>query len=885
MKTIESPQSENQVHGKPLSVFMPAPYDEPHVHRQFEELLEQVTEVVAPVWPLKDLIAVNPYAGLTERPFFESRDYLRTFSRCELLPSLSHFAKEYADAGFTRQHVESAMEELDISSVGLLSVAEVMQALKTCVDSGCDERAESAVESHLPRVTTVAAQLSAVGEMDWCDVVRDEIGKHCASYYQEGQSAWENPWKDQPLYQAWRSAALIDRGAEFHGLEGFRHFVSKLPHTVDATIHELLQRLDLPESLWESYLLAHAFAIPGWSGWTKFQDMQDETAESRDFRGLLAISLVYDAAISEFQNFHINWSSLLHHQIVSMESLNDDAKAVRRVLLRATEIAFREQLLEGLSIGVEKTADAKSREPSSDFSASLADSPTLLTTKLAQLAFCIDVRSERVRRHIESESDQVETFGFAGFFGLPFEYVPLGQESGNVHAPVLLKPKFKLEEKLSGCVDENGHAQCEAIEQRRSVRTWRKLWKGFQSSAVGCFSFVETMGLFDGLELAARLQGGSLKTATPETDGVGEHGVQLSMNRLREQNVSTDQQADFAAGLLTGMGLTENFASLVGFCGHGSQTDNNPLAAGLDCGACGGHSGAPNARLAALLLNDRSVRERLVQRGITIPAETHFMAGWHNTTTDQIEWFDLDAVPASHQSQVVQLQSVTDAASESTRLERQPTVGETSTQAIVKRASDWSQTRPEWGLAGNAGMIIGPRSMTQNANLDGRVFLHSYNCDSDPEAGVLEAIMTAPMVVAHWINMQYYASSVDSRHFGSGNKTIHNVVGRFGVLSGNGGDLQSGLPDQSLRNGEHVQHAPLRLQTIIVASRQAIDSVIEKHGDVRDRLQNGWMHLIAIDGGQQYRYQEDGDWVQLSSGSSESIELFQPQDQECGSLV
>ena len=58
--------------------------------------------------------------------------------------------------------------------------------------------------------------------------------------------------------------------------------------------------------------------------------------------------------------------------------------------------------------------------------------------------------------------------------------------------------------------------------------------------------------------------------------------------------------------------------------------------------------------------------------------------------------------------------------------------------------------------------------------------------------------MTAPMIVAHWINMQYFASTVDNDHFGSGNKTIHNVVGRFGILSGNGGDLMTGLPWQSL---------------------------------------------------------------------------------------
>ncbi len=81
--------------------------------------------------------------------------------------------------------------------------------------------------------------------------------------------------------------------------------------------------------------------------------------------------------------------------------------------------------------------------------------------------------------------------------------------------------------------------------------------------------------------------------------------------------------------------------------------------------------------------------------------------------------------------------------------------------------------------------------------------------------------MTAPMVVANWINMQYYASTVDPMHFGSGNKAIHNVVGRFGVLSGNGGDLMTGLPWQSLHDGVNYQHHPLRLLVVLAAPRRS----------------------------------------------------------------
>ena len=93
--------------------------------------------------------------------------------------------------------------------------------------------------------------------------------------------------------------------------------------------------------------------------------------------------------------------------------------------------------------------------------------------------------------------------------------------------------------------------------------------------------------------------------------------------------------------------------------------------------------------------------------------------------------------------------------------------------------------------------------------------------------------MTAPVVVANWINMQYYASTVDQEHSGSGDKTIHNVVGNFGIFSGNGGDLQTGLPWQSIHDGEQYQHDPVRLLVVIAASRESIDRILAAHGNVR----------------------------------------------------
>jgi len=104
------------------------------------------------------------------------------------------------------------------------------------------------------------------------------------------------------------------------------------------------------------------------------------------------------------------------------------------------------------------------------------------------------------------------------------------------------------------------------------------------------------------------------------------------------------------------------------------------------------------------------------------------------------------------------------------------------------------------------------------------------------------------MVVANWINMQYFASVVDSRHFGSGNKLLHNVVGgRIGVFEGNGGDLRIGLPLQSVHDGQSWAHTPLRLQVYIEAPRAALDAVIAQHTLVRHLIEHRWVHLYRLD--------------------------------------
>jgi hypothetical protein len=190
---------------------------------------------------------------------------------------------------------------------------------------------------------------------------------------------------------------------------------------------------------------------------------------------------------------------------------------------------------------------------------------------------------------------------------------------------------------------------------------------------------------------------------------------------------------------------------------------------------------------------------------------------------------------------------------------------------VIARSRDWAQVRPEWGLAGCAAFIAAPRHRTAGIDLGGRSFLHSYDWRQDDGYGVLELIMTAPMVVASWISLQYYGSTVDNRVFGCGNKTLHNVVGTLGVLEGNGGDLRTGLPWQSVHDGERYVHEPLRLNVVIEAPLDAMNAIIARHEHVRSLLDNGWLHLWALDdaGAIAHRYAGGLTWAPVRAPAVE----------------
>jgi uncharacterized protein YbcC (UPF0753/DUF2309 family) len=380
----------------------------------------------------------------------------------------------------------------------------------------------------------------------------------------------------------------------------------------------------------------------------------------------------------------------------------------------------------------------------------------------------------------------------------------------------------------------------------------------FKFAPISCFGFVGPVGLAYVRKLALDTLGITRPVPHPATFGLDAHTRERVAPSLeprtlggRTTGTTLEQRVAAAEGALKAMSLTNNFARLVLLTGHGSTTVNNPHATGLDCGACGGHTGEANVRVAVRILNDPAVRAGLKERGLIIPDDTVFLAGLHDTTTDDVTIFDKASIPASHTADLRQLEADLAAAGRLARAERS-TLLKIGTKtdidsAVRRRSKDWSQVRPEWGLAGCAAFIVAPRDRNAGVVMNGRSFLHSYEWRQDEGFGVLELIMTAPMIVASWINLQYYGSTVDNRVFGSGNKTLHNVVGTLGVLEGNAGDLRVGLPWQSVHDGEKYVHEPMRLHVMIEAPIDAMTAIIARHEQVRQLLDNGWLYLFALD--------------------------------------
>ena len=371
-----------------------------------------------------------------------------------------------------------------------------------------------------------------------------------------------------------------------------------------------------------------------------------------------------------------------------------------------------------------------------------------------QVVMCIDPRSEGMRRHLEVDP-QLETLGFAGFFGVPIRFASY-RARGSVDAlPALLSPRHAVTETTTDTV--------RATLRTNALRVRDAFTAGVHASETSPpapFALAETVGWFSGIATLVRTLSPSLARAID----AAQHRTTPSLET--EVTVATaftlEERAAMAETGIRMMGLDRR-APLVILSGHGSTSANNLYQSALDCGACGGNPGAANARAGAAIFNDLDVRELLAQRGLRIPHTTFFVAAEHNTVSDHIEILDPHLIPASHAAAVRDFTAAQNTAADLLVIERAGLLPGARQQPLARlraRADDWAEVYPELGLVRNAALVIGPRELTRGVDLERRVFMHSYRPECDPDGTALETIMTAPLVVAQWINHQYYFSPV-----------------------------------------------------------------------------------------------------------------------------
>ncbi|HEV2448424.1 MAG TPA: putative inorganic carbon transporter subunit DabA, partial [Candidatus Sulfopaludibacter sp.] len=562
---------------------------------------------------------------------------------------------------------------------------------------------------------------------------------------------------------------------------------------------------------------------------------EESPLKTREKRRLSRAARVYDAArvvsLSADEVTRLSeaeWMAFLN-EVKSCNGLER-----RRIFHLAYERRHEREILSGL-------ASHRSYRGLSQFAARPA----------AQVFFCIDEREESMRRALEEADPDVETLSSAGYFGVAIDYKGIDDPHSAAFCPVVVQPRH--------AVLEQPKAEDSALLEKRRWRrrllgglmrqsflSSKTLLRGWLStSALGLLSAVPLIGHLLAPRRYAQLREWMNKAFLPEP----RTELTLMRNTAQSQGAMTGLLTGFApaektervASVLGPAGLTRGFARLVVVLGHGSTSLNNPHESAHDCGACGGRRGGPNARLFAAMANRAEVRERLRERGIRIPADTWFIGGYHDTCSDDVELYDLEALPATHAADLDRVRASLDRAKARNAHERSRRFESCSPQAsaqdalrhVEERSEHLAEPRPEYGHCTNAVCIIGRRRLTRGLFLDRRAFLASYDAGQDPDGQSLGAVLAAVVPVCAGISLEYYFSFVDNGRYGCGTKLPHNVTGLVGVMDGHASDLRTGLPWQMVEI-----HEPVRILFVIEASPKLLMKALDASPALKQLLVN-----------------------------------------------
>jgi uncharacterized protein len=731
--------------------------------------------------------------------------------------------------------------------------------------------------------------LLAHGALDPDIAVHGELIRVGAGYLDQGQAHAALPHRDEGFLRA--VAGMYARGIaaplECRGAEADLRAVYQSRTDADSIVRTVLVALGVGGDAVEEWLFSTVLALPGWTGmFARLERHPEEHPHGppASLLEFLAVRLLLERRAVEHAcraaHLPIDWTALVGHapppqprpaeldatllwhaaraaglDAAGLARLDDEALAGfwdacagcpeverRRLFQDAYERTYRRTILDATA--------ARRALPGDD----PADRPR------AQFVFCIDEREESIRRAIEEQHPGYQTFGVAGFFGVAIDYLGLYDREPAAHCPVVVTPGHEVHEHPV-YTDQGWHALRLRLRdrwhawERRLAAASRTLSGGAGLSfLLGPLSAVRTlahvMAPRASLRLADRLLTRMAPLPATRLSAVRPELSPPPSRSAKPLGFSLDESADRVAAVLTNLGLVRDIAPVVVVLGHGSTSLNNPHESAHDCGACGGRRGGANARLFADMANRPDVRDAVRKRGIDIPADSWFVGALHDTASDAVLYYDLEALPPARAAAFDEASAALDRARRANALERSRRFDDApltltpdeALRHVEARASHLAQPRPEYGHCTNAICYVGRRSLTRGLHLDRRAFLVSYDPTLDPSYVVLERILAAVGPVGAGISLEYYFSAVDNEVFGCGTKLPHNVTGLIGVMNGHQSDLRTGLPLQMVEI-----HEPMRLLLIVDATPEALLTVAGRQPEVAELVTGEWVQLVAAD--------------------------------------
>ncbi|MFA7381586.1 MAG: DUF2309 domain-containing protein [Bacteroidia bacterium] len=700
--------------------------------------------------------------------------------------------------------------------------------------------------SLVPRVGELRQLWKLKYHTDLDNLVHPLLFRILCSYLDQGISMWNFPVPHKGLIASLREIEKESASSLFKS----KRAKYLLLHT-HCKLNSLLKILVGDEKLYERYLFDQQFAHAGWSGLVATIEEHPETlldTKHITLHDLIILELLMEIDALDFKHKE-KWLPLSSVQqeieMLPLFSAVTPTPHFNALLLwqKAYEWSYYDDVLQGIRL-----SGKESEKSEGGF----------------QAMFCIDDRECSIRRHIEAQNPSAVTYGTPGFFNVAFFYQP---EHGKFHTklcPAPVTPKHLIKETGSKHKHEKDYHLTK--QSHHLITGW---------------IISQTLGFWSALRLFFNIFKPSMSPVTATSlrhmDQFSNLTIENKSLTDREENLqvgfTTEEMATQIEGLLKSIGLITDFAPLVYVIGHGSSSVNNPHYAAYDCGACSGRPGSVNARVAAFMANHKKVRELLKAQGIIIPASTSFVAALHDTTRDEIVFYDEETLSEEqkklHFSNKITFEKALNenAKERSRRFEVIDTrkSAEQIHEKIKTRSVSLFEPRPELNHATNALCIVGRRSLTRHLFLDRRAFMNSYDYRIDPDGKYLLHILQAAAPVCGGINLEYFFSSVDNQKLGAGSKLPHNVMGLIGVANGIDGDLRPGLPSQMIE-----VHNPIRLLMIVEQFPEVLLKVIQQSAETYEWFIHEWVTLIAVnpETSQQYRFSKGSFEKYTTSGNS-----------------